>query len=315
MHRGALVLLLLCACDDGRGRTVPPGNTNPSTIKPSCSLPICDAVCACDVTTACDTGCQSCDPECKMCRASGVECVTPRDAGPTFPDAAPMSMSDAGPMSMRDASPTADAAPRVDAGPCMVGASQGLSQPCCILLGIDACGAGLFCEAFDGRTQATCYAERSRQRGETCSDDRHCSGGRCPQTTRRCGPGPGDPCGSSDTCAPDAQGNMFMCLPGINVCGQAPRECDLVTGQPCTAVEYCDYVDFTQETPEVMCRPTGLGTQGSHCDSTTFCPRSFTCFTPAQECLERCSNSDPCSQGSCSPHPNLPNGEGICIRN
>ena len=43
-------------------------------------------------------------------------------------------------------------------------AAQGLSQPCCLSWGADACGAGLFCGAFDGRTVTTCYPERSPHR-------------------------------------------------------------------------------------------------------------------------------------------------------
>ena len=37
--------------------------------------------------------------------------------------------------------------------------SQTLSQPCCTGWGADACGALLFCAAFDGRTQTTCYPD------------------------------------------------------------------------------------------------------------------------------------------------------------
>lgn len=74
----------------------------------------------------------------------------------------------------------------IDAGPCAFPPSQGLSEPCCLSLGIDACGAQLFCEAFDGRIQPTCYAERSRQPGQSCSADLQCSTGSCSPTARLC---------------------------------------------------------------------------------------------------------------------------------
>ncbi|MBI5510410.1 MAG: hypothetical protein HY903_16765 [Deltaproteobacteria bacterium] len=54
-----------------------------------------------------------------------------------------------------------------------------LSELCCPQLGIDACGAGLFCAAFDGRTVATCYPEGARQAGEACLENRHCASGGC----------------------------------------------------------------------------------------------------------------------------------------
>jgi hypothetical protein len=58
-------------------------------------------------------------------------------------------------------------------------ASQSLSQPCCLERGPDACGAGLFCAAFDGRTQATCYPEHVRLGGQPCTADVQCLGLAC----------------------------------------------------------------------------------------------------------------------------------------
>src|SRR5690242_15443328 len=74
--------------------------------------------------------------------------------------------------SIRDGgtSPIGDQADAGDSGRrCLSSASQGLSGPCCPELGIDACGANLFCAAFDGREQATCYPERSRMDGTECT--------------------------------------------------------------------------------------------------------------------------------------------------
>jgi len=60
-----------------------------------------------------------------------------------------------------------------------VASSQTVSQPCCLASGIDACGANLFCAAFDGRKQPTCYLERSRLDMTECSEDRQCMSGAC----------------------------------------------------------------------------------------------------------------------------------------
>src|SRR5262245_8286836 len=57
--------------------------------------------------------------------------------------------------------------------------SQTASEPCCPDLGADACGANLFCEAFDGRTQPTCYITGSRKDGEECRADDHCASASC----------------------------------------------------------------------------------------------------------------------------------------
>jgi hypothetical protein len=66
--------------------------------------------------------------------------------------------------------------------------SQGPSEPCNPEHGIDACGAGLFCAAFDGRKVHTCYANGSRLRGEACDDDDNCVTGNC--TSDLCGGAP-----------------------------------------------------------------------------------------------------------------------------
>ena len=67
-------------------------------------------------------------------------------------------------------------------------AAQGLSQACCLSWGADACGAGLFCGAFDGRTKTTCYPEHSRADGETCTENLQCVNKVCDPTTKACKP-------------------------------------------------------------------------------------------------------------------------------
>lgn len=80
-----------------------------------------------------------------------------------------------------------------------IGPSQGLSEACDPELGIDACGAGLFCEAFDGREHHTCYALGTRLPGEECSDNAHCGNGRCVDGV--CGKAlVKEPCETDDDC-------------------------------------------------------------------------------------------------------------------
>jgi hypothetical protein len=110
-------------------------------------------------------------------------------------------------------------------GDCTFPASQGLSQPCCVGLGIDACGAGLFCAAFDGRTHLD---------GMQCSEDRDCLSFGCNTEMGLCRSSPGMPCtaavGCSTpmekpmSCARDSITNSLVCQPRGNgscaaVCG------------------------------------------------------------------------------------------------
>lgn len=276
-------LVAIAACDEAR-RPVSPVSPG----KPSCALPIC-APCACDTTTECDMDCSDCDPECRNCRAEGDECAMPRDAGPVTP-------SDGGPGQNADAAPS-----RIDAGPCTFPVSQGLSEPCCRQHGIDACGAGLFCEAFDGRTQTTCYAEGSRGDGQECRDDLHCSGGRCPPSTMRCGPGPGDRCSTNGPpCAPDGAGRMYYCDPNLRLCIPSPIPCDANTHAPCGPGESC-YLQFGDRGEiSTLCALTGSLPRGAECSTPSDCQRDHACLVPFQPvCARTCSASRPCPDGSC----------------
>jgi hypothetical protein len=62
---------------------------------------------------------------------------------------------------------------------CSAGRSRGPSEPCCLDFGVDACGANLFCAAFDGRSQATCYVVGTRTAGEECKESKQCLSGSC----------------------------------------------------------------------------------------------------------------------------------------
>src|SRR5262245_49246842 len=77
---------------------------------------------------------------------------------------------------------------------------QALSEACCQKYGVDACGAGLFCAAFDGRKFDTCYPLRSRLALEECTDDSHCATGACEPTTKLCKGSYGDDCTTATGC-------------------------------------------------------------------------------------------------------------------
>jgi hypothetical protein len=144
--------------------------------------------------------------------------------------------------------------------------------------GIDACGAGLFCAAFDGRTQATCYPERSRPDMEECAADAHCASGSCNTTVGRCQSSPFRPCEVGVGCA-DTDDGGFVCIDG---------ECDLtegVMGSPCERDDDCD--------DGVCDGSTCLGAEGSvGCTEDADCQSSLCC--EEQDYAMVC---DPCGGG------------------
>lgn len=94
---------------------------------------------------------------------------------------------------------------------CIYPASQSESEPCDPALGVDACGAGLVCAALDGRTQPTCYRERSRLDLTECSDDLLCVSGSCDDDSGLCRSSRLTPCEQDTGCAPDALGLEIEC--------------------------------------------------------------------------------------------------------
>ena len=101
---------------------------------------------------------------------------------------------------------------------------QGLSQACCRKYGIDACGAGLFCAAFDGRKFDTCYPLASRLALEECTEDAHCATGICDATAQLCKSAYGDDCTVQVGCT---EGNVCInACPGYQSC---VPDCD----EPC----------------------------------------------------------------------------------
>lgn len=89
--------------------------------------------------------------------------------------------------------------------------TQGASEACCPAWGVDACGASLFCAAFDGRTQATCYPLRSRADRAECTADEQCASASCNAEAGGCRSTPFTACDEGFGCAPDPQGGQYAC--------------------------------------------------------------------------------------------------------
>lgn len=108
---------------------------------------------------------------------------------------------------------------------------RGVSEACCQKYGIDACGAGLFCAAFDGRKFDTCYPLHSRFALEECSDDSHCATGACNLASHLCKSSYGDDCTAAVGCT-DGDVCENIC-PGYNECVSDCNEpCRLLCHSP-----------------------------------------------------------------------------------
>ena len=127
------------------------------------------------------------------------------------------------------------ACPAENPDECAFPVSQAESQPCCPSLGKDACGAGLFCEAFDGRTQHTCYQDNSRVGAEECREDGHCASNECEPQTERCLSMPAESCQTDPGCVSPVSGDRYHCAP-------ENQRCEVTRGRegdPCDRAESC----------------------------------------------------------------------------
>ena len=170
--------------------------------------------------------------------------------------------------------------------------SQPLSAPCCTEWGIDACGAGLFCAALDGRTQATCYPERSRRHREGCLADNQCVSEHCHPVTKTCSLPPGASCNQGDPCDRDDKGVPHECVESR--CTATP--CDPIYQTGCAESETCDLVEAT-----AGCRKAGPSKLGEPCSDLmgAECVRGLTCYGV---CRRICSSDADCP------------GESYCIK-
>ncbi|MDF2693183.1 MAG: hypothetical protein K0S65_1566, partial [Labilithrix sp.] len=141
--------------------------------------------------------------------------------------------------------------------------SQAISQPCCLAKGIDACGANLFCAAFDGRKQPTCYAERSRLDMTECAEDRHCTSGSCNVESGQCRSMPGASCSEAIGCA-TVSGDRMICLK--DRCTTSDGE----LGDPCVHDTDCTNGTCSAEN---RC----VGKTGASCSSANDCGDGLCC--------------------------------------
>lgn len=174
-----------------------------------------------------------------------------------------------------------------DPAHCTVPAIQGASEPCCLAYGIDACGAGLFCAAFDGRTEPTCYVERSQMDGSECTEDRQCASGSCNGEARACRSIPTTSCEPTIGCAP-LDGATYVCVDGR--CART----DGGAGDPCASAGDCT-------TGYCVSSRCTSGSVGEPCGRPEDCSTGFCAFG---ECAggaegDRCEGADDCTSGIC----------------
>jgi|GEM_PF-2762238 len=164
-----------------------------------------------------------------------------------------------------------------------IGKSQTVAQPCCEAFGIDACGASLFCAAFDGRTQPTCYIEGVRKALETCTEDRQCS---------------------TKHCASDAK----QCI------GDGSFATDCVTDGECTGVDAkCVGNECRWSVGHICESSLGYFNTQNHCSGPCInglcalsCSASKPCSAPSSECKTQLGGT--CGAKNCAGDADCPNG-------
>jgi len=230
--------------------------------------------------------------------------------------------------------------------------SQTLSEPCCVDHGPDACGASLFCAAFDGRVQPTCYMEHSRLVGEECNGDRHCASRSCNRGLAACRAIPGEACTVAVGCSSKLDGEHYVCADGSCrrstgergahcgedddcdsercregrcACPEGEAPCDRV----CTPLtDECDNwgrcgPDVPCTHPDMRCGggscvPYGTGQAGEACDNLADCDRETVCVIFEGwdgQCLEICTpGEDDCPRTHrCQPIMYAA-AEAVCVR-
>ncbi len=284
-RRGAPVLVVglvgllaaLAGCGETRRAATSQGPRS-SVFVPSCDAPRCAVPCACDTTVACDVDCAACDPECGRCTLPELTCRSPdagvTDGGPT-PDAGGGPTDAGGPGGCQETLPP----------------GQTLSMSCCPAWGRDACGALLFCAALDGRTQPTCYPERSRADGETCPADHACQSGACEPSSGRCKARLGGACTPEVGCAPTMSGARTVC----DTSGSPPR-CAAIgdgsAGAICEAAADCSSGRCQAQrclgAPGALCGDAIDCGGSAICEYSSFCEGNRCCLTTcgALECTE-----------------------------
>ena len=192
--------------------------------------------------------------------------------------------------------------------------TQAESAPCCPEYGIDACGAHLFCAAFDGRTRATCYRLYSRLDGKECDSDHHCLSKDCNLANRRCRYLPAAECTVETGCSTKFDVNYYACA--HDRCVETDRE----EGSPCATSKDCASeicVDNVCETGAVGSRCTSVAdcnvefcAAGLCSDGSTWRPCRTDADCTLKTCVSgkcqsrwghaKCRSDDDCDSGACA---------------
>ncbi len=163
-------------------------------------------------------------------------------------------------------------------------------MPCCPSHGPDACGASLFCAAFDGRKQPTCYVERSRLDRTECEHDLHCVSGSCNSEQKLCRSLPGASCDATVGCAPAPTGQRLACAKDTGICMP-------ITGQDgglCELASDCNSGHCVSGT-------CSSGSKGATCTGATDCGTGVCVFGSCRDGAEGSPCQEPahCKGGSC----------------
>jgi hypothetical protein len=194
--------------------------------------------------------------------------------------------------------------------------AQPPTAECCPAWGIDACGGGLFCAAFDGRSVAVCYLEHSRTGGQECFDDLHCVTASCNTAVGKCRVSPGERCSEEIGCAPSG-GSTYGCSGGVcvktmcSVCGELAC-CDGV----CTdaAIDTFNCGTCGNACTEASAPGCVEGQCGCLSNGGAACPSGSSCCTNGCKnllndglncgyCGQRCSVAQQCVNGQCGGPP------------
>lgn len=176
--------------------------------------------------------------------------------------------------------------------------SRGPSESCCPSFGVDACGAELFCAAFDGRTQATCYVLGSRKSLEECTEDEQCLTKVCAKSGK-CVSLLGEACKADVGCsqATGTQGSPTACV---------DDKCATVKLQQCAGD------DCASEENDICAVPSA--------SIALDCPKGLQCSREAGSELSRCKNGGVTGKaplyGECEEDEDCGDGtyDGVCVQ-
>lgn len=173
----------------------------------------------------------------------------------------------------------------------------GPAEPCCPTFGVDACGPGLFCAAYDGRTVYACYVDHSRLDGESCGADIECLSYRCNTTRGECASSPNTTCSGEVGCGPGPSSTPYACVNERCVASNGSVGAACGAGSDCTS-GICVENTCTSGSAGAEC------TVGEHCLSNICVDGSCSngdegdsCGGPA-DCISNICVNDRCESGN-----------------